>query len=502
MVMYAKIRRMFFREHLSISEIARRTTLTRNTIKKWLKAADSSEPKYRRPPKLTKLTPFEPKLLMALVADAHRPKRDQRNALMLFKEIQQDGFTGCYSRVTQFVRSWRNQSSAASTKSAFVPLHFALGEAFQFDWSEEWLVIGGIHRKILAAHTKLCASRAFMICAYPTQSHEMLFDAHTRAFTALGGIAKRGIYDNMKTAVDKVQKGKGRIVNTRFFAMTAHYLFDPDFCNVASGWEKGVVEKNVQDSRRRVWSEARKQKFSSFGELNAWLETHCRALWATLPHPDYASLTIADVLEQEQLYMMPMPTPFDGYTEVLARVSSTCLVTVQRNRYSVPCHLANSKVAVHLYPECMTIYAENTMVASHIRLYERDQTRYDWQHYIPLIDRKPGALRNGAPFAEMPLPLLKLQSELRRRERLMGDRIMATVLANVPVHGLEAVLIAVEQVLSSGAPSAEHILNVLTRLKPPKIPAQVATNLTLLEEPLANTARYDSLNTTKEINHA
>lgn len=83
--------------------------------------------------------------------------------------------------------------------SRHLPLHFALGEAFQFDWSEEWLVIGGIHRKILAAHTKLCASRAFMICAYPTQSHEMLFDAHTRSFTALGGVTKRGIYDNMKS---------------------------------------------------------------------------------------------------------------------------------------------------------------------------------------------------------------------------------------------------------------------------------------------------------------
>lgn len=501
MVMYAKIRRMFFREHLSISEIARRTSLTRNTIKKWLKAADGSEPKYRRPPKLTKLTPFEPKLLMALVADAHRPKRDRRNALMLFNEIKQQGFTGSYTRVTEFIRHWRNQSASANAKSAFVPLQFALGEAFQFDWSEESLVIGGIHRKILAAHTKLCASRAFMICAYPTQSHEMLFDAHTRSFTALGGIAKRGIYDNMKSAVDKVQKGKGRIVNTRFFAMTAHYLFDPDFCNVASGWEKGVVEKNVQDARRRVWSEARKHKFSNFAELNAWLETQCRLLWATLPHPDYASLTIADVLEQEQMYLMPMPTPFDGYTEVLARVSSTCLVTVQRNRYSVPCHLANSKVAVHLYPDHIAIYADNTMVARHLRLHEREQTRYDWQHYIPLIDRKPGALRNGAPFAEMPLPLLKLQSELRRRERLMGDRIMASVLANVPVHGLDAVLVAVEQVLASGAPSAEHILNVLHRLKPPKIPAQVSTSLTLVEEPLANTARYDSLSA-KEIHHA
>jgi transposase len=500
MIMYAKIRRMFFREHLSISEIARRTSLTRNTIKKWLKAADGSEPKYRRRPVVNKLTPFEPQLILALTADAHRPKRDRRTALMLFTDIQQHGFTGCYALVTQFVRHWRNQSQTA-TKSAFVPLHFALGEAFQFDWSEEGLVIGGTHRKILAAHTKLCASRAFMICAYPSQHHEMLFDAHTRAFTALGGIARRGIYDNMRTAVDKVQKGRGRIVNTRFFAMTAHYLFDPDFCNVASGWEKGVVEKNVQDARRRVWSEAKKHQFSNFAELNAWLETRCRALWATLLHPDYPNLTIADVLEQEQLYLMPMPTPFDGYTEVLARVSSTCLVTVQRNRYSVPCAYANQRVCVHLYPDRISIYAESHLVANHVRFYDRDKTSYDWQHYIPLIARKPGALRNGAPFADMPLPLLKLQSELRRRERLTGDRMMADVLANVPTYGLEAVVIAVEQVLASGVPSVEHLQNVLNRLKPAMRPAQVATGLKLQTEPVANTQRYDRLNA-QEIDHA
>ena len=118
MVMYAKIRRMFYREHLSISEIARRTSLTRNTIKKWLKAADDSEPKYLRTTKLTKLTPFEPQLILALTADAHRPKRDRRTALMLFTDIQQQGFTGCYALVTKFVCHWRNQSSATSTKSA------------------------------------------------------------------------------------------------------------------------------------------------------------------------------------------------------------------------------------------------------------------------------------------------------------------------------------------------------------------------------------------------
>jgi transposase len=100
---------------------------------------------------------------------------------------------------------------------------------------------------------------------------------------------RRGIYDNMKTAVDKVKKGKGRIVNERFATMCAHYLVDPDFCNVASGWEKGVVEKNVQDSRRRIWIEAAKRKFGSFTELNAWLADRCRALWQEMRHPEHGS---------------------------------------------------------------------------------------------------------------------------------------------------------------------------------------------------------------------
>ena len=142
MVMYAKIRRMFYREHLSINEIQRRTSLSRNTIKKWLKTPSDSTIKYQRAKKPVKLTPFESRLLLALEADARRPKKDRRTALMLFKEILNEGYTGGYTIVCDFVRNWRNQGS--QSKAAYVPLKFALGEAFQFDWSEEWLVIGGM----------------------------------------------------------------------------------------------------------------------------------------------------------------------------------------------------------------------------------------------------------------------------------------------------------------------------------------------------------------------
>ncbi len=333
MIIYAKIRRMYFRENQSISEIARKTSLSRNTVKRWLAAPDGTETKYRRIQSEKIIKPFEPLLIQALTADAHRPKRDRRTAKMLFEAIQKQGFKGSYCRVCEFVRVWREQGDSVSAKSAYVPLKFQLGEAFQFDWSEELLVIGGVLRKVLAAHTKLCSSRAFILSGYPGQSHEMLFDAHTRAFAALGGIAKRGIYDNMKTAVDKVCKGNGRIVNTRFYAMVSHYVFEADFCNVASGWEKGVVEKSVQDARRRIWIEARQQQFSTFDELNDWLEMRCRRLWSELQHPEYEGITVADALEQEQPYLMPMPVRFDGYVETAGRVSSTCLVSMDKNRY-------------------------------------------------------------------------------------------------------------------------------------------------------------------------
>lgn len=214
MELLGKVRRMHYRDGLSRSEIARRTGLSRNTVKKWLTAPEAVEPRYRRLQAPGKLDPFHGALLQALEADARRPKRDRRTAKALYAELKSQGYAGGYTVLTDFIRHWREQAGSNAPTRAFVPLRFELGEAFQFDWSEERLVIGGVWRKLLVAHLKLCASRAFVLIAYPSQSHEMLFDAHTRSFQALGGIPRRGIYDNMKTAVDKVKKGKDRPSST------------------------------------------------------------------------------------------------------------------------------------------------------------------------------------------------------------------------------------------------------------------------------------------------
>jgi hypothetical protein len=155
-------------------------------------------------------------------------------------------------------------------------------------------------------------------------------------------------------------------------------------------------------------------------------------------------------------------------------------------------------VSIRTYPERIDLVAHDTVVASHPRCFGRNEARYDWQHYIPLIERKPGALRNGAPFADMPEPLQRLRALLLKREG--GDRVMAKVLAVVPKHGLEAALVAVDLVLESGNLSVEHIENVLNRLKPSPPPAQVETHLEIKEAPIADTVRYDGLRV--EVNHA
>lgn len=240
-----------------------------------------------------------------------------------------------------------------------MPLVFQPGEAFQFDWSEDYAVLGGKPTKLQVAHTKLAHSRAFIVRAYLLQTHEMLFDALTQAFRVLGGVPQRGIFDNMRTAVDKIGTGKARQVNARFAAMASHYLFETDFCNPASGWEKGQVEKNVQDARRRLWQPM--PSFRDLTELNAWLEEQCTAQCGEIQHGVMPG-TVADVHAEEVSCLMPLGRPFDGFVEQIKRVSPTCLIAFDRNRYSVPASFANRPVSVRIYPDRLVLHARGRFI--------------------------------------------------------------------------------------------------------------------------------------------
>jgi transposase len=493
------IRRMALREKLPVREIARRTGLSRNTVTKYLKAG-TVEPKFATPERASKLDPFAGKLVAWLQREAGKSRKQRRTLKQLHADLVALGFTGSYGRVAAFARTWRTdrqQEQQTTGRGTFVPLAFRPGEAFQFDWSKDYVILGGERTKLQVAHIKLSHSRAFLVRAYLLQSHEMLFDAHWHGFRVFGGIPGRGIYDNMKTAVDRVGRGKERQVNARFLAMTNHYVFEPEFCNPASGWEKGQVEKNVQDARPRLWQPT--PNFSDLTALNAWLEQRCTELWREITHGVFPG-TIADVWAEEQAALMPLPPIFDGFVEHSKRVSPTCLISFERNRYSVPASFANRPVSLRIYPDRLVVAAEGQILCEHERLILRShslptRTFYDWRHYLAVIQRKPGALRNGAPFAELPTAFRQLQDLMLRRPG--GDREMVDILALVLYHDEQAVLTAVELALAEGVATKTHVLNLLHRLVDGKTTGGPSIDtpqaLILRREPKADVGRYDGL---------
>ena len=224
---------------------------------------------------------------------------------------------------------------------------------------------------------------------------------------------------------DKIGRGKERQVNARFSAMVSHFLFEADFCNPASGWEKGQIEKNVQDARHRLWQPM--PSFPSLAALNDWLEMRCRELWEQTRHGSHPG-AIADAWAEEVQRLMQLPRPFDGFVEHAKRVSPTCLVHMDRNRYSVPASFANRPVSLRVYPDRIVVAAEGQIVCEHRRVFARSHqqksttTVYDWRHYLAVIQRKPGALRNGAPFVELPPAFRALQQRMLKTPG--GDREM------------------------------------------------------------------------------
>ena len=305
----------------------------------------------------------------------------------------------------------------------------------------------------------------------------------------------------------RVGRGKNRQVNARFAAMVSHFLFEAEFCNPASGWEKGQIEKNVQDARHRLWQPA--PSFPSLAALNDWLETRCRELWAQTPHASHPG-AIADAWAEEVRHLMQPSRPFDGFVEYAKRVSPTCLIHLDRNRYSVPASFANRPVSVRVYPERIVVAGEGQVICEHRRVFARSHQRkstttvFDWRHYLAVLQRKPGALRNGAPFTELPLAFRALQQRMLKTPG--GDREMVEILALVLQHDEQAVLTAVELALEAGVPTKTHILNLLHRLidgksiDPPAVKPPNA--LTLTSEPQANVERYDALRQAREARHA
>ena len=495
----AKIRRYHFVEGLGIKAISRKLNLSRNTVRSVIRSGETEHKYQRERQPLPQLGDYVNRLDALLDEDWQRPKKRRLTAMRLFELLQSEGYCGGYDSVQRYVKRWRTDHGKTS-KSAFIPLHFEPGDAYQFDWSHESVILGGVAQVVKVAHFRLSHSRQSFVAAYPRESLEMVIDAHNRAFTFFGGTCRRGIYDNMSTAVDKVLQGKERKFNRRFAQLCSHYLVEPVACTPGAGWEKGQIEKQVKNIRE--WLFTPRPHFKDFAELNGWLAEQCLTISKKRRHPKDKERTIREVFLSEQSHLVEITTPFSGYTEQENRVSSSCLICYDRNHYSVDSKMVGTTVTVRASAEHIQIVSKGEIVGDHGRQFGRDKTIYNPWHYLGILDHKPGGLRNGAPFKDWALPTSLRQIQQKLQTRVGGDREFVEILLAARQHGMDVAEKACRQALSNRTVRSEVVVNLMARaVDPPAIdPVATPERFQLVMEPKADCARYDKL--CRGISHA
>jgi hypothetical protein len=401
-----------------------------------------------------------------------------------------EGYLGSYSPVCRYIKKLKATQSIS--QKAFIPLSFKAGDAMQFDWSQEVVVIDGTEQKIKVAHFRLSHSRKPFVMAYPRETQEMLLDAFVHALRFYDGVPQRVLIDNPKTMVIKIGKGKERDFHPRFLALMNHYLIQPVACTPAAGWEKGQVENQVNVLRNQLFKP--QLRFESLAALNLHLFACCETL-DKRKHPQFKDKTIDTVFAEEHLTLRALGRAFDGYVERAVRVSSTCLVQYDCNHYSVPSQFAKQRISLRIYADHVVMVAEGRVIATHQRSFKRDHYQFEPWHYVSLLKQKPGALRDGAPFMHWDLPPALVIIKKRYLQRSGGDKDFVELLLLIQTYNMEIVSTACKMAIAEKTTQLPAIVNLINRLSEPDIALLTDTEkypqLTVLPE--ANCQLYEQL---------
>ncbi|MFZ5649493.1 MAG: IS21 family transposase [Bacillota bacterium] len=452
---YEQIRYLFAVKKLSQRKIARELGISRNTVKRYCQGEnvpwESKSRQYQRP--VTE--PIEDIVKEWLASDQDAPLKQRHTAERIYQRlVEEHGFTGSASTVRKLVKELRPES-----RQAHVPLEFDPGEAAQVDWGEATVYVAGRKSKVQIFCFRLCYSCAPYVAAFPSQRNECFLAGHVQAFNFFGGVTRRLICDNVKTAV---KEGWGCYVKAEqpaFIALKSHYAFSADFCNPRAGNEKGLVEDLVGFARRNFFVPV--PRVENLTELQPELDKRC--IQYKNRHLRYHPAPVKEALAAEQKNMTPLPArEFDYAVTSLAEVDTLSLVKFDRNRYSVPVNLVGKTVTVKGYPLAVKIYHGSRQVAVHPRSYLQGQTRLELEHYLPSLIKKPRSLKNAAPLRRAVLPpgLNTLKQDLLARGE---DKELARVLGLVLEYGIDETEKAIGLALQSGQHSYQAIRYYLTR---------------------------------------
>jgi transposase len=278
---------------------------------------------------------------------------------------------------------------------AFIPLSFAPGEAMQIDWGDVTAVIGGAETPVSLFCAALPFSYAIFAAAFPNKSQESFFTGHVMAFEFFGGVPRRTIYDNLKTAV-ALGSGPTATKQQSFSLLEAHYAFEAVFCNAAAGWEKGGVENLVAVARAAVF--VPRPQAASFQELQEVILNRCLA-YRENHHVRDRKLSVREAFAEERQHLLPLPTtPFETAKVMTPKVGSDCTIRFGGTKYSVPWRFVGHTVTVRATPFVILAYHGGELIARHQRTYVRSNHQWNPDHYLELLERRPRAQENAAPL--------------------------------------------------------------------------------------------------------
>jgi transposase len=410
-------------EGLSQRQIATKLGISRNTVSKYLKENIAPTTVLRKIVYGTKQYAPETQRVIPIIDqwledDQNNWKKQKHTAIKIFKRLQDEyNFTGSASNIRKIVAKRRQQ-----IQEVFIPLDFQLGHQFQFDWGEADIILQGRTQRIFLFCFQLSASRMRFVKAYLHERQEAFLDGFVHAFEFLGGVPTEGLLDNLKSAVQKVLQGRDRLEQETFIGLQAHYVFKAEFCNPASGNEKGRVEGTVGYIRRNALVPY--PEVQSIDQLNEYLLDFCLKD-AGRTHVPHKSETVFEMWEKEKQFLHPLPSnQFEACKLLSCKVNKTSLITVDTNRYSVPCSFVGQAVWAKIFVDRVIVVAQNHVIAEHPRSYERNQMITVLDHYLEILLKKPRAIRDAHAFqsSEIPDVFRRFHFKMREQEGAAGDQ--------------------------------------------------------------------------------
>jgi transposase len=494
--------RMLRQDGQPIKEICRKTGISRNTVRKILRGKEAKFTYQREESNQPAQEPIKALIEGWIKHDSLEGKKYRRTAKRMYNELRSEkyGYLGSYASALRCFKEVREKLNKDPAE-VFIPLDFGPGEAAQFDWGDVKAVIGGQLTVLNVGAMQLSHSRNSYARVYPSQKQELLFDIHRRAFEHFGGIPRRVIYDNLKTAVKKILKGNLRNLQERFVQFSSHYLYKTDFCNPARGNEKGRIENLIGFIRENFFVPI--PKFASLEELNDRLLSFLISVARTKMHPSIAVKTRYDVFDQEKGSLMPLPPyGYDCCRVAHAAVTSYSTVHFETNQYSVPGEYVGKTVQVKGYADEVVISMNGAEISRHKRLYSARQHSLNPYHYLEALSRKPRAFADGLPFKEWQLPEVFQHYRRMLKEKFEdGDRYFVKTLLLVKEWPIMEVAESIRQAIAANALGDSYVLMILRRMHSPSYEQKlfdIREDLAKYKAKQPPLSRYDEVLTVKK----